>query len=228
MSQRLIALGDSITLGHWDENGGWIAHLRRNADGRVIATARDHYATVYNLGISSNTSRHVLGRYRGEVDARHDPGEETELFIVLAVGINDSAVATGTERHLVEPKSYEANMKELAALAAQDAERRVLLVGPTPVDESKTRPVTYRKEREYRLDFIAQYSEITRQAALDVGVRFADLFAGMQPHDGHWHDWDGVHLNTGAHKRVAELIETELSEMGWGGAPGDTGKQRPN
>jgi lysophospholipase L1-like esterase len=215
MRQRLIALGDSITLGHWDENGGWIAHLRRNADARVVATAREHYATVYNLGISSNTSRHVLGRYRGEVDARHDQGEETELFIVLAVGINDSAVATETKRHLVAPGSYEVNMKALAALAAQDSERRVLLVGPTPVDESKTRPVVYRPEREYRLDFIEEYNEIARRAAMDVGVRFADLFAWMQPHDGHWHEWDGVHLNTAAHNRVAELIEAELSAMGW-------------
>jgi lysophospholipase L1-like esterase len=158
----------------------------------------------------------VLSRYRGEVDARHDPAEETELFIVLAVGINDSAVATDTERHLVAPESYEANMNALAVLAAQDADGRVLLVGPTPVDESKTRPVTYRPEREYRLDFIERYNEIARRAALDVGVCFADLFAGMQPHDGHWHEWDGVHLNTTAHKRVAELIEAELASVGWG------------
>jgi len=225
MDQRLIALGDSITLGHWDESGGWIAHLRRNTDARVIATARGHYATVYNLGISSNTSRHVLGRYRSEVDARHDQGEQTELFIVLAVGINDSAMDTKTKRHLVAPESYEANMKALAALAAQDAERRVLFVGPTPVDEPNTTPVEHRP-REYRLKFIEEYNEIARRTAQDAGVRFADLLSWMQPHDGHWHEWDGVHLNAGAHQHVAELIEAELSAMGWSSAPVEAGEQQ--
>jgi len=221
MRQRLIALGDSITLGHWDETGGWIAHLRRNADARVLETAREQYATVYNLGVSSNTSRHVLGRYRGEVDARHDPREGTELFIVLAVGINDSAVATGTEQHLVEPDRYEANMRALAALATQDAQGRVLIVGPTPVDESKTQPVEYRPEREYRLDFIEQYNDIARRAAQNAGACFADLFDGLRPHDGHWHEWDGVHLDAVAHKRVADLVAPELAGLGWGTQWGD-------
>jgi lysophospholipase L1-like esterase len=216
MRQRLIALGDSITLGHWDETGGWIAHVRRNADAGVVRSKRAQYATVYNLGISSNTSRHVLGRYRGEVDARHDPNEGTDLFIVLAVGINDSAVTTKTTRHLVEPAVYEANIRALVALAKQDAPGRVLVVGPTPVDESKTRPVTFRPEREYRLEFIDEYNDIARRVTRDSDVRFVDLFEGMQPHDGHWQEWDGVHLNALAHERVAGLIETELAWLGWG------------
>jgi len=216
MKQRLIGLGDSITLGHWDEAGGWIAHVRRNADARVVRTEREQYATVYNLGVSSNTSRHVLGRYRGEIDARHDPGEGIDLFIVLAVGINDSAVNVGTDRHLVAPGDYETNMRALVSLARQDASGRVLVMGPTPVDESKSRPVTFRPEREYRLDFIAEYNTIARRVAADHGVCFADLFDGLRPHAGHWQEWDGVHLNALAHAQVASLVERKLIELGWG------------
>jgi lysophospholipase L1-like esterase len=214
--QRLIALGDSITLGHWDEAGGWIAHLRREADKHVLRTSRRHYATVYNLGISSNTSRHVLGRYRSEVDARHEPDDNTELFIALAVGINDSAVKTGTHEHLVPPASYDANMRALAALGRQDADSRVVVVGPTRVDEALTRPVTYRLEREYHLEFIDAYNEIARCAAHDAGIHFVDLFGDMLPHDEYWYEWDGVHLNSHAHQRVAQLIEPVLAAMGWG------------
>jgi lysophospholipase L1-like esterase len=107
-------------------------------------------------------------------------------------------------------------MAELTAHAALDAEHRVLLVGPTPVDESRTRPVTYRKKREYRLGFIEEYNEIVRQIASRAGVGFADLFVAMQPHEGHWHEWDGVHLNAAAHKQVADVIEAELAAVGWG------------
>jgi lysophospholipase L1-like esterase len=215
MRHRLVALGDSITLGHWDDEGGWLARIRRTADEHVVASMRQQYLTVYNLGISSNTSRHVLGRYRGEVDARHDSAEETELFVVLAVGINDSAVKTGTRKHLVEPAAYEANLRALVTLASQDAGGRVLVVGPTPVDERKTRPVTFRPEREYRNDFIAQYSDIARRTAIGLDARFADLLSSLEPHEAHWHDWDGVHLNPTAHARVAEVIDSELRELGW-------------
>jgi lysophospholipase L1-like esterase len=192
MRQRLIALGDSITLGHWDESGGWLAHVRRKSDERVLASEREEYATVYNLGISSDTSRHVLGRYRS------------------------SAVSEGTTDHLVEPPEFEANMRALITLARQDASRRVLVVGPTPVDESKTRPVTFRLQREYRLDFIEQYNEIARATAAGLGVPFADLFAALRPHDGHWQEWDGVHLNSSAHGRVAEFVDAKLRKLGWG------------
>lgn len=218
MRQRLIALGDSITLGHWDEGGGWLAHVRRKSDKRVLASEREEYATVYNLGISSNTSCHVLSRYRSEVDARHDRDEKDapDLFIALAIGINDSAVSAGTTDHLVEPQEFEANMRTLIDLARQDASGRVLVVGPTPVDESKTRPVTFRLQREYRLDFIEQYNEIARATAAGLGVPFSDLFAALRPHDGHWQEWDGVHLNSSAHGRVAEFVDAELRKLGWG------------
>jgi lysophospholipase L1-like esterase len=215
MQHRLIALGDSITLGHWDEAGGWLARIRRTADEHVVASRRESYATVYNLGISSNTSRHVLGRYRAEVDARHDPAEGTKLFIVLAIGINDSAVKTGTHQHLVEPNAYEANLRALITLASLDADNRVLVVGPTPVDERKTRPVTFRPEREYRSDFIEQYSDIAQRTATERGGRFVDLLGALEPHEAHWHEWDGVHLNAAAHARVAEAIEPELRKLGW-------------
>jgi lysophospholipase L1-like esterase len=223
MTQRLVALGDSITLGHWDENGGWLAELRRTADARVVDSSRKYYATVYNLGISSNTSTHVVERYCAEVSARHNGSEDVELFIVLAVGINDSAVIPGTEDHLVDPDRYETNMKRLSALARKQAGERVVIVGLTPVDESKTRPVTYRDGREYRLDFIEAYNEIARRVAYDCGVHFVDLWAGLRPHDGHWHEWDGVHLNAVAHQRVGEIIESELTSIGWGDAAIDGG-----
>jgi len=70
MQQRLIAIGDSITLGHWDPRGGWVARIREPSDERVVTSRREQYAAVYNLGISSNTSADVCKRYATEVSAR--------------------------------------------------------------------------------------------------------------------------------------------------------------
>jgi lysophospholipase L1-like esterase len=120
-----------------------VEFARSLAAGRlVLETSREYYVIVYNLGISSNTSRHVLERYRREVDARN-PNDGTELFIVFAVGVNDSAVTTRTDDSLVERGAYDTNMRELASLARQDADGRVLIVGPTPIDEALTKPIPY-------------------------------------------------------------------------------------
>ncbi len=138
-----------------------------------------------------------------------NPDDGTELFIVFAVGVNDSAVTTGTDDFLVERGAYDTNMRELASLASQDADGRVLIVGPTPINEALTKPIPYRPEREYRQELVETYNDIARRAAQDEGVRFVNLFNGLQPHDGHWNEWDGVHLNSDAHQRVARLIDPE-------------------
>ncbi len=132
MEQRLVAIGDSITLGHWDPEGGWIARLRRESDAVVVATARKQYAAVYNLGISSNTSRDVLERFKGEVDARLRADESEEAFVALAVGINDSH--TKGQEPVTDLDRYRENMEALVALALARTSR-VVVVGLTPVDE---------------------------------------------------------------------------------------------
>lgn len=76
----------------------------------------------------------------------------------------------------MEPNSYDANMRALATRPSTSWVASAAIIGPTPVDESKTRPVEYRAEREYRLDFVEAYNEIARHAAQDAGVRFVDLF----------------------------------------------------
>jgi lysophospholipase L1-like esterase len=216
MSQRLIALGDSITLGHWDETGGWLSRLREASDARVIKTRRKHYAVVYNLGVSSDASTQVLARYRAEVDARHKPTDDIELFIVCAVGVNDSAMWSGSMCHFVEPAVYDANMRALAKFAREDAGDKCLIVGPTPVDESRTTPLPHRPEREYRLEYVVEYNAVAAEAARSAGVEFVDLFEALRPHHDLWRDWDGVHLNAATHKRVAEILEPRLATMGWG------------
>ena len=111
VQQRLVAIGDSITLGHWDPRGEWLARLRQVGDEEVVDSKREKYSAVYNLGISSNTSADVRSRYEEEVSARFPIGTDAHKYVALAVGINDSQLRGG--KRLVTPGQYRENMEAL-------------------------------------------------------------------------------------------------------------------
>lgn len=212
MEQRLVAIGDSITLGHWDPDGGWIARLRHASDTIVVATAREQYAAVYNLGISSNTSRDVLERFEGEVDARLLADEKEEAFIVLAVGINDSHTKGGEP--VTDIDRYRQNMEALVTLALARTSR-VVVVGLTPVDEQLTLPVRW-GDKFFSNDRIGTFDDVAMGVARGAGVAYADLFSDpmLRTNDVHL-DWDGLHLNAKGHERVAGIVGAVLAETGW-------------
>ena len=215
MQQRLIAIGDSITLGHWDPSGGWIARLRHAADEAVLSTEREQYAAVYNLGISSNTSADVLARYQSEVSGRLLRTDDEEAYIALAVGINDSQLANGKQLFSVE--SYEENMHKLLALALE-AKDRVVVVGLTPVNQRLTTPVKWdkTKTKSFCNESIAIFNDAAANVAGSHGVAFADLFSDpvLQGEDVHL-NWDGLHLNTKGHDQIAQIVGGTLVELGW-------------
>jgi lysophospholipase L1-like esterase len=215
--QRLIVIGDSIVLGHWDSAGGWLAAIRSTADAFVIQSQRDHYAVVYNLGVGSDTSVQVLDRYPAEVRARKY-GYPAELFIVIGVGINDSLYEVGAEKCLVDLDDYDHNMRELLKLAKADAEHRVIMLGLTPVNEMLTTPVPWKKSpSEYRNELVAEYNTRAKRAALDTGARFVDLYSHLSVRSEELHhSWDGVHPNAISHGLIAQLVGQELAELGWG------------
>src|SRR6266446_3620690 len=75
---RALVFGASITQGFWDTEGGWVNRLRRHYDSQVIKGLHpeENYPTVFNLGISGDSTKGVLKRFNNEAKARVWPGEE--------------------------------------------------------------------------------------------------------------------------------------------------------
>jgi lysophospholipase L1-like esterase len=214
MEQRLIAIGDSITLGHWDPDGGWIARLRRESDRIVVETDRRQYAAVYNLGISSNLSSDVLARW-AEVPARLLQDDKEQAFIALAVGINDSQLANGEEK--VSLGEYAENMSQLVEKALALRASKTIVIGPTPVYEPLTTPVSWGKiKKSFTNERVATYSQTAATVASDAGVPFIDLFNDPKLQGPAVHlAWDGLHLNQDGHHRIAERVGAALVDLGW-------------
>jgi acyl-CoA thioesterase I len=162
---RICFIGDSITAGTGDDAYlGW--------PGRLCAAerARGHDLTNYNLGIRADTTPLVARRWRAECEARLPA--EFPAGLVFAFGINDTAE---------EPSGLRVNPGESARVARAVLGEAVrwkptLMIGPTPVDETKMPTRVGPVARDLKNARIATASRILEGIATEVGVPYLDLY----------------------------------------------------
>ncbi|MFP4424710.1 MAG: SGNH/GDSL hydrolase family protein [Candidatus Woesearchaeota archaeon] len=178
---RLCVWGDSITWGACDdEYGGWVNRLSLFEE-----------VDVYNLGVSGDTTEHLLKRFDTECEAREPD------VIVFAIGINDSANINGEP--WVPLDKFEENIKELVRLARKYTSK-VFFVGLTPVDEKLVKPVPWDTTISYDNQTIKQYDMKLREVVeyyIPLVLSDSDLA-------------DGLHPNARGHEKMFQQIKKNL------------------
>lgn len=198
--EAIYFLGDSITLGWRDEDhGGWPARLMRRLAGR------GYRITGYNLGVRGDTSAEIAERWEQEVGRRQ---RGASALLVFAFGVNDAKLAPdGTP---VTPSAETA--ASIRRILAASRRHRVLLIGPSPVDE----PLMQRHLNAEGLAAMPTGAAIAATArqmeaeAHSADVPFLDLLAAL----GASAAWkrslaatDGLHPSGDGHDLIADLIE---------------------
>ena len=212
----LLVLGDSITYGHWDRQGGWVQRLRVFLETRSIERENHfelnttNYVVVYNLGIPGDTSQGLLRRFDHDVRPRIDADQET--IIIFAIGINDSHVVTETGSHKVALETFSRNILSLLSRARKITDK-VIFVGLTPVDESMyvsfwNNPATYRNE------YVRQYNAEIEKICKDYEVEFIDVLESFLGSDSADLLEDGIHLNDKGHALLEQIVRTHLLKKG--------------
>jgi len=104
---RILIFGDSITQGFWDSEGGWVQRIRKMYDLHKIDNIQDDVPTIFNLGVSGDSTDEIIQRFETETRARL----EDELVIIFSVGVNDSRVRDTKEFSNIE--RYQQNLATL-------------------------------------------------------------------------------------------------------------------
>lgn len=193
---NIIVFGDSITYGAWDKEGGWAARLRKDLD-------KSH--AIYNLGISGDTTEGLLNRFENEIKNRID--DEEEVIIIFAIGINDSQYITQSSIHKVSLEKFKENLETLFSLAKKYT-NKVVFVGLTPVDESKTAPWDLGKE--YKNEYIKKYDEAIKNVCNKNNINYIELFSMLKSKQELL--GDGLHPNTKGHSLIYKAILDYLSK----------------
>lgn len=205
---QILVFGDSITYGAWDKEGGWAQRLKKFLDKKTLS-GPETYFLVYNLGVAGDTTKDLLKRF--EFETRQRFWEDGETIIIFAIGLNDSQFIHSQNSLQTPPERFKENIQELANLA-QKFTQKIIFIGFTPVDESKTTPLPWNIDKSYKNENIQNYNEIIKLFCRENSLLFIEIFE-------HWIKMgykslleDGLHPNSAGHQRIFETIKDFLVE----------------
>jgi len=210
---HLIIFGDSIALGAWDQkHGGWANRLKTYlySDDFRIKTKDDFiFYSTYNLGVGGTTTNDLLGRFNNEIQERESNDFERTHhdIIIFAIGSNDCQYSSSKENTKVEPNDFERNLNILLNKAHKYT-KKVLFIGITKVDESKTYPISWDENIYCTNKNIQQYNKILKDFCRDKNVLFVDVFDLLDKRDL----IDGLHPNSQGHQKMFKRVRDFLLE----------------
>lgn len=202
---RVLVFGDSITQGFWDADGGWVNRIRKYYDQQMIDGTNNDPPTIFNLGVSGDSSDDILARFDNETKAR----ASEELAFVIAIGVNDSRTKAG--ENFSDIDRYKQNLSEILKLARQYS-NKVLFIGLTPCVEERSNPVSW-SNTGYTNGRIKKFNNTLREFCEENQVSFVEIlepFAKAGVEDELLPD--GLHPNSKGHKLLAYLVRPKLEE----------------
>lgn len=207
MQTVVLLFGDSIVHGNWDpEGGGWGQRLRKRLQER---STDDRMFIVYNLGVCGDTSAQVLARFSPEAQCRLRRADRT--VVLFGVGVNDAKHNTETGSYRVSLAEYRQNISALIE-EARRVTSYIVCTSILPIDETKTRPLSWNSAEELRSADVDAYDA----ALQDVCTKSEAPYLALRdlPWPPESFD-DGLHPNTVNHERIAEHVIQQLDGLRW-------------
>ena len=191
---NILIFGDSITWGAYDpEQGGWATRLRNYFE------EKDNDIDVYNLGISGDTTADLLERIEVEAKSR-EPN-----LIIFAIGINDAQFIHSTNGLRVSLDEFQQNLAKLLSIAKKFTDK-VVFVGLTRVDESKTTPIPWNTDKSYTNENIKRLDNAIKKFCEDNKLKFIPMESVVGNDDL----IDGLHPNIRGHIKMFERMKSEI------------------
>jgi lysophospholipase L1-like esterase len=203
---RVLVFGDSITQGFWDVEGGWVSRLRKAYDQKAIETDDYDQPTIFNMGVSGNSSDDVLVRFDNETKVRANE----ELAFVFAIGVNDARTKAGVNFSDIE--RYCKNLSEIVSQARRYSDR-ILFVGLTPCVEARSNPVSW-GDTGYTNARIEAFDSTLKEFCEQNSISFVEVLEPFQEAEAKTELLpDSLHPNNEGHQLIAELVGQKLQEL---------------
>lgn len=211
---RVLVFGDSITQGFWDTEGGWVERIRKHYDSLQVADleGRDE-PVVFNLGVSADNSENILKRIGSETVAR--TRHNVLPTILVQIGVNDSSTDSlpADESVSLPIDKYAQNLRSIVEKAIP-LSSKIVLVGLSACDESRTTPVSW-GDFHYTNDAIKNYEDKMRDIASELNIPFIPVFERFREEMGKGTDLlpDGLHPNNEGHAFISKLVLQSLAPL---------------
>lgn len=210
--KTVLLFGDSIAHSVGGYAGGWADKLKTTLNGQLWDS--DSGTILYELGVSGDTARDVLGRFEVELLARAPHTNPQDTFVILAAGVNDSKATNKSDNFLSDTDQYATTVQAFIRIAKGHA-AHIVCVGLLPVDEARSNPrhtlggdIAYFSNRR-----IKQFEAALVEACKKEDVPCVSLFTQVPT------DWkqnylaDGLHPNDAGHEWIFSQLKPEISKM---------------
>lgn len=188
-----------------------MARLRQKVEEHDRAIVPNPCNMVYNCGISSDTTRQLLSRFKTDTDNRLLEGSDGDPIFIFCIGTNDCIKDTKTGDYWVSEHEYKANLHELIN-QAEEYSSNIVFLGNLGVDESKTHPYARDPDSETFNDDIEVYEKITAEVCVEHGLDFIDVYGQNKGEDiTRYLSSDGLHENDEGHEYLANLVYESIS-----------------
>lgn len=204
---KVLAFGASIVYGAWDKEGGWVTRIRKDLDKKSIDEPNKYYFTTYNLGVSGETAKDILGRIEFESSSRIR--EEGDTIILLSLGTNDTLVDNGTKKPKTNAVDFRNNIIKLIEKARSIASM-IVFIGLSPIDESKMCPIPWMQNFSLLNKYVKEYDKITKDVCKEMGIRYLSVYDKFVEKDYRKLLEDGLHPNTKGHELIFEIVKEYL------------------
>jgi lysophospholipase L1-like esterase len=206
---RVLVFGASITQGFWDTKGGWVGRLRKYYDEKALQNIQqDNYSTIFNLGISGDTTAGLLKRLDAETEAR----KNQELAFIFSIGTNNAAVE-GNGKQWSSPETYRSELEQIIEKARKYSSK-IMLVGMSSCDETKTTPVFW-QDINYTNDRMFEFEQVMRQVSREQNLAHVPVFEVLKEKQEAGEEMfaDGLHPNNKGHELIFKLVQPKLDEL---------------
>jgi lysophospholipase L1-like esterase len=203
---RILVFGDSIAYGNEDKNGGWVERLKNFFIEKSFSDPNFYYS-VYNLGVSGDTTEELLKRF--EFETKHRLWLKDEIIIIFDIGINDSQFINKEKRLKVPPQKFEENLQNLI-ITARKFSSKIIFVGLNPVDDLKVDPLPWFPEVSYKNEYSKKFNEIIKLVCEKNNVYFINILNEFFDMDYKRLLEDGAHPNSKGHEKIFETVKDFL------------------
>lgn len=209
---RVLVFGDSITQGYWAVEHGWVDRLRRYFDAKQFKDLeKNDEPTVFNLGISADTSEDVMRRIDSELAVRTRTHHTTKPAVIVQIGVNDSSIDHGKRQ--VEIDEYKNNLREIIN-QLKGKTSTTIFIGSSACDEKRTMPVFW---GDYICDneSIKRYEDAMQEVAEDNSIPFVGIFDAFKRSLDSGADLlpDGLHPNDEGHELIFNTLISQVEEL---------------
>ena len=199
---RYLIFGDSLAYGAWDNEGGWVERLKRDAHKQTVDSQGQTKYQVINLGVGGDTSIDILARMENEIKARYSAS--WPFSTIVSIGVNDSCKTDGQIN--VSLDQYQENLENIFNIAKRHS-NEVYFVDTPPLlgDDVKFKNHGFSDTR------VKKYMDVARELSAKKGVKFIEVRDKFDGFDlSGYFAYDSLHPNGSGHEIIYQSVRDAI------------------